>query len=209
MQENKCKICRRLGTKLFLKGDRCFSQKCALLRKSYPPGQKSKKRRRNISEYGKELQEKQKLRRWYQLKEGQFRKYVLSALAKRGQVEDAGTFLIQKLEKRLDNVIFRMGITPSRHRARQIVGHGHVLVNGRKIDTPSYEVKNGDLVSLKPASLEKDGFKDIASLLKRYQAPSWINLDKEKIEAKIIGDPSMEDVVPPAEVSAIFEFYSR
>ncbi len=209
MKENKCKICRRLGTKLFLKGERCFSQKCAVLRKPYPPGQKSKKRRRNVSEYGKELQEKQKLKRWYHLKESQFRSYVLGALAKRGGAEDAGTFLIQKLEKRLDNVLFRMGITSSRQRAKQIVGHGHVLVNGRKIDTPSYEVKKGDVVSLNPESLEKEGLKDTPSLLKKYEAAPWINLNKTKVEAKIVGEPSIEDVVPPAEVSAIFEFYSR
>lgn len=133
----------------------------------------------------------------------------MEALEKRGEVEDAGTFLIQKLEKRLDNVLFRMGVTPSRRRAKQIVGHGHVLVNGRKIDTPSYEVKKGDVVSLKPGSKEKPGLKDTPSLLKKYEAPSWISLDKTKIEAKIVGEPSIEDVIPPAEVSAIFEFYSR
>lgn len=209
MKENKCKICRRLGTKLFLKGDRCFSQKCAVLRKPYPPGQKSKKRRRNVSEYAKELQEKQKLKKWYHLREKQFRNYVLDALSKRGRVEDAGTFLLQKLEKRLDNVLFRMGISPSRHKAKQLVGHGHVLVNGKKIDTPSHEVKKGDIVSLKPKSKEKPGMKEAITGLKKYKAPSWIDLDKEKVEAKIIGEPSVEDIIPPAEVSAIFEFYSR
>ncbi len=209
MAENKCKICRRVGTKLFLKGDRCFSQKCALVRRSYPPGQKPKRRRRNVSEYAKELQEKQKLKRWYHLREKQFRNYIQQAFKKRGQVEDTGAFLIKKLESRLDNVVFRIGFTPSRIQARQLVSHGHFLVNGRKTDTPSFEVKKGDVISLSSRSQKKEVFKNLSTILKKKTSPSWLKVSSSKMEGEVIGEPSLDEVAPPAELSAIFEFYSR
>ncbi len=209
MAENKCKICRRVGTKLFLKGDRCFSQKCALVRRSYPPGQKGKRRRRNVSEYAKELQEKQKLKRWYHLREKQFRNYVQEVLEKRGQIEDTGAFLIKKLESRLDNVVFRMGFAPSRIQARQLVSHGHFLVNGRKTDVPSYQIKKGDVISLKDKSRKRDVFKNLSVILKKKTPPSWLKISASKMEGEVVGEPSLEEVSPPAEISAIFEFYSR
>ncbi len=209
MRDKKCKICRRLGVKLFLKGERCLSPKCPMITKPYAPGEKGKKRTRPPSEYGKELREKQKLKNWYNLKERQFRKYVKEVLEKRGKVEDAGALLIRKLESRLDNVVFRMGFTPSRVQARQIVNHGHFLVNGKKVNIPSYQVKKGDKISLQPSSHKKVMFQNLPTILKKYQAPSWIKVNIEKLEGEIVGQPNLEEAGLPAEISTIFEFYSR
>ncbi len=209
MKDKKCKICRRLGVKLFLKGERCLSQKCPIITKPYPPGEKGKKRTRQRSEYGKELSEKQKLKNWYNLKERQFRKYVKEVLEKRGKVEDAGALLIKKLENRLDNVVFRMGFTPSRVQARQIVNHGHFLVNEKKVNIPSYQVKKGDKISLRAGSRNKAIFQDLPTILKKHQVPSWIKINIEKLEGEIVGQPNLEEAAPPAEISTIFEFYSR
>ena len=205
----KCKICRRLGVKLFLKGDKCLSPKCLMIKKPYPPGQKKNQRRRSGSEYSKELAEKQKLKNWYNLQESQFRKYVKEALEKRGKIENTGGFLIKKIESRLDNVVFRMGFAISRSQARQFVSHGHFLINGRKNNISSCQIKKGDIVALRPDSAKKIIFKNILPLLKKYNPPSWIKLDAVKLEGKIIGEPTLEEASPPAEISAIFEFYSR
>lgn len=209
MKDKKCKICRRLGVKLFLKGERCLSPKCPIITRPYPPGEKGKRRTRQSSEYGKELSEKQKLKNWYNLRERQFRKYVKEILGKRGKMEDAGTLLIRKLESRLDNVVFRMGFTPSRVQARQIVNHGHFLVNEKKVNIPSYQVKKGDKISLRVSSRKKAIFQNIPTILKKYQAPSWIKINIEKLEGEIVGEPNLEEAAPPAEISTIFEFYSR
>lgn len=197
--------------KLFLKGDRCLSPKCAMVKRPYPPGLKLKKKRRSgaFSEYAKELREKQKLKNWYNLRERQFRKYVMAVLDKRGRVENASALLIKKLESRLDNVIFRMGFFSSRVQARQAVNHGHFLVNGKKINIPAYQVKKGDIISLRSSSRKKAIFQNISTILKKQKPPSWIELNSEKLEGKIIGEPSLEEAVSPAEVSSIFEFYSR
>ncbi|MFH1656335.1 MAG: 30S ribosomal protein S4 [Candidatus Nealsonbacteria bacterium] len=208
MKNTKCKICRRLGIKLFLKGDKCLSQKCLMVKNPYPSTQ-GKRRKGTTSEYGKELKEKQKLKNWYNLRETQFKKYVKEVLDKRGKVEDAGDLLIKKLERRLDSVVFRLGFTMSRSNARQIVNHGHFLVNEKKVDIPSYQVKKGDIVSLRLSSREKTLFKNLSSVLKKYNPPSWLILDVEKLEGKVIGEPSLEEASPPSEISAIFEFYSR
>lgn len=209
MQDRKCKICRRLGIKLFLKGDRCLSPKCAMIKRPYAPGQKAKKRRGNISEYGKELKEKQKLKNWYNLSEKQFRNYVKEILEKRSKVEDAGESLLKKLESRFDNIVFQMGFAPSRPKARQIISHGFFLVNGRKVNIPSCHLKKGDKISLQAKASKKTGFQDLSVALKKHKAPSWIKLDAAKLEAEIIGEPSLEEMVPPAEISSIFEFYSK
>jgi len=209
MQDSKCKICRRLGVKLFLKGDRCLSPKCPMVKRPYPPGEKGKKRTRPLSEYGKELREKQKLRYWYNLNERQFRKYVKEVLEKRGKVEDAGALLIRKLESRLDNVVFRMGFVSSRVQARQVVSHGHFLVNGKKVNIPAYQVKRGDKITLHSRSSKKTIFRNLPTTLKKHKPPSWVELNIEKLEGKIISQPNLEEAIPPAEISTIFEFYSR
>lgn len=195
--------------KLFIKGDRCLSPKCSMVRKPYPPGEKGKRRKRPLSEYGKELSEKQKLKNWYNLKEKQFRKYVKEVLEKRGKVEDAGALLIKKLETRLDNVVFRMGFASSRAQARQIISHCHFLINEKKVNIPSFQIKKGDKITLRPVSRKKTIFQNLPTTLKKYRPPSWIELNIEKMEAKIIAEPTLEEAAPPAEISAIFEFYSR
>ncbi len=209
MINSKCKICRRLGVKLFLKGERCLSPKCALVRKPYPPGSKSKRKKRNVSEYGKELREKQKLKNWYNLRERQFKNYIKDVLEKRGQIEDAGVLLMKKLTSRLDNVVLQMGFTNSRAKARQLVSHNHFLVNGKKVNIPSYQVKKGDIINVAPGSGKKAIFQNITTILKKYQAPSWVEIDAEKLEGKIISEPMLEGIASPAEISSIFEYYSR
>jgi len=202
MQNNKCKICRRLGTKLFLKGEKCLSPKCPLIKKPYPPGLKKKRRRAGaLSEYGKELREKQKLRNWYNLKESQFRKYV--------KENSSPSLLIQKLESRFDNVILRLGLTGSRAQARQFVSHGHFLINGKPVNIPSYQLKKGDKISIRPASQKNKIFSNLTPLLKKYQTPTWLKLNAEKLTGEVIGIPTLEEASPSAEISTIFEYYSR
>jgi len=209
MKQDKCKICRRLGTKLFLKGEKCLSPKCPMVKRPYPPGPKGKKRRTSQSEYAKELREKQKLRNWYNLKEHQFKSYVRSVLEKRGKVEDAQNLLIKTLEKRLDTVVMRLGFASSMSQARQLVSHGHFLVNGKKVNIPSFQVKKGDEIEILPTSQKKSFFQNIEIILKKHQAPSWLELDIKALKGKVVDEPSFEEASPPAEVSAIFEFYSR
>ncbi len=205
----QCKTCRRAGQKLFLKGDRCFSQKCAMIKRAYAPGPQKKRRGGSPSEYKKSLQEKQTLKKWYGLSERQFKKYVKQTLAKMGKVENVSNELIKELESRLDNVIFRLGFVNSRIHARQLVSHGYFLVNGKPVNIPSYNVKRGDIISIKESKKKKTIFKELQTQLKRKETPLWLNIDKEKIEAKSVGEPSLDEVKPPAEIPLIFEFYSR
>ncbi|OGZ22201.1 MAG: 30S ribosomal protein S4 [Candidatus Nealsonbacteria bacterium RIFCSPLOWO2_01_FULL_43_36] len=209
MQTNTCKICRRMGTKLFLKGERCSSPKCAVIRKPYPPGPKRKGRFKQLSEYGKELQEKQKLKNWYNLRERQFAKYVKDILKRRSKVEDASGTLIQKLEYRFDNVIFRLGFASSRIQARQFVSHGHFFINGKGVNKPSYQLAKGDKVTVNPVSRKNKNIEKVASMLKKYQPPAWLKLNPENLEAEVVGVPNLIEAAPPAEISTIFEFYSR
>jgi small subunit ribosomal protein S4 len=209
VKEAKCRICRRLGVKLFLRGEKCLSPKCPMVKRPYPPGLPGKRRKSPPSEYKKELIEKQKLKYWYGLSERQLKKYVKEVLEKRGKVEDVSTLLIQNLEKRLDNVVYRLGFAVSRDQARQLVSHKFFLVNGKPVNIPSFSLKVGDTVSLKPQKLKKAIFKDLKERLKKHQVPSWLSLDPEKFEGKVISEPKVEEVAPPVEVSAVFEFYSR
>ncbi len=186
-----------------------MSPKCPMIKKSYPPGQKSKRRTRRLSEYGQELAEKQKLKNWYNLRERQFRKYVKAVLGKRGKVEDASHLFISKLESRLDNVVFRLGFALSRSQARQLVSHGHFLVNGKPINIRSYSVKKGDIIQISPLSQKKAIFQNLPVLLKNHQPPSWLKLDVKNLKGTVIGLPTLEEVAPPVEISAIFEYYSR
>lgn len=208
MENSKCRICRRQGAKLFLKGDKCMSPKCLVIKRPYAPGLKKKRNAKALSEFGKELREKQRLKNWYNLRERQFKSYVNEALEKRGH-EDTGNLLIKVIEGRLDNVVFRSGFATSRSQARQIVNHGHFRVNGKKVDIPSAKLKKGDVVSISESAKKKSYFQNISPVLKKYKTPSWIELNAEKFEAKIIGEPNLAEAAPPAEVSAIFEFYSR
>ncbi len=209
MKKNVCKICRRVGQKLFLKGDRCFSPKCALIKKSYPPGTKGKRRRRRVSGFGQELREKQKLRNWYGLSEEQFKKYIRKTLDSKKKGEDLEEELIKKFEKRLDNVIFRSGLAKSRKQARQLVSHGFFLVNQKPVDSPSFEVEKEDIVSVKEQKKQKNILKELKILLKKKEAPSWLKVNKEELELEIVGEPNLEEASPPADIPVIFEFYSR
>jgi len=209
MQYDQCKTCRRLGQKLFLKGDRCFSQKCAMTRRATPPGPQRKRSGGTPSEYKKSLEEKQTLKKWYGLSEKQFKKYVMESLAKMDKVEDVSAELIRKLEKRLDNTVFRLGFAKSRVQARQLVSHGYFLINKKPVNIASYQVKKDDVISLKENKKSKGVFKELANELKRKEIPVWLSFDKTKLKAKPIGEPSLDEVKPPAEISSIFEFYSR
>ncbi len=177
--------------------------------KPYPPGMKSKRRRRTVSEYGKELREKQKLKVWYNLKEKQFRKYIKEILEKRGKVEDTSALLLKKLESRLDNVVFRMGFVSSRSQAHQIISHNHFLVNGKMVNISSFQTKKGDKISLNPRSGKKVIFQNLPTILKKYKPPSWIKINIGKLEGEIIETPFLEEAASPAELSTIFEYYSR
>lgn len=206
MAEAVCKKCRRIGQKLFLKGERCFTPKCAMIKKSYPPGIHGKKKRRASSEYGTQLAEKQKVRNIYNIKEKQFKRYFREISREKGIIEDN---LIKKLELRLDNIAFRLGFADSRKKARQMVSHGHILVNDRKINFPSYETKVGDIVKIKKSSLDSALFKDLKTKLKKYKPLDWLSLDKNKLEGKILSLPNQENVNIPADLQMIVEYYSR
>ncbi len=180
-----------------------------MIKKPYPPGQKGKRRVSPLSEYGKELKEKQKIRNWYNLSETQFKKYVREILKKRKTTENPAQLLIEKLEKRFDNVIFRLGFASSHPQARQLVSHGHFLINNKPVNVPSHQMKIGDKISVRPNSLKKTVFQNIIQVIKKHEVPSWLKINKEKLECEIIGKSTLEEVAPPAEISAIFEFYSR
>jgi len=181
-----------------------------MVKKPYPPGLQRKRRRSILlSEYGKELNEKQKLKNYYGLRENQFKRYVEEILKARGKVEDAGILLIKKLEKRLDNVVFRLGFARSRREARELVSHGHFLVDSKPVNIPSFQVEKGQVISVKESKKKKPYFKNLSVFLKNYQPPAWLKLDSQKLEGKIIEEPTGEDIGVPLDVSAIFEFYSR
>lgn len=195
--------------KLFLKGEKCLSQKCPVIRRAYPPGKKGKRRPSQLSEFGKELREKQKLKNWYNLGERQFGNYAKEILRKGNTVGDASLAFIQKLEMRLDNAVFRLGFASSHAQARQLITHGHISINGRFVNIPSCQLKKGDKVSIRPSSSKKKIFENLPATLKKHKPVSWLKLDAEKLEGEIVGLPSMEDANPISEISSIFEYYSR
>jgi len=202
----KCRKCRRAGEKLFLKGERCYSIKCAFLRKPYAPGMHKKRGTKMVSEYGRQLNEVKKAKLTYGVNEAQMKKYFKES-AKSPQ--STSEIFFKKLELRLDNVVFSLGLAPSRKAARQIVSHGHILVNDKKIDVPAYELKKGDIITIRPQSLEKAPFKNLSKNLKKIQLPEYLTLNPEKLEAKVIAEPSLAKQLPPFDFRQIVEFYSR
>ena len=200
-----CRLCRREGMKLFLKGERCFGTRCAIERRGYAPGQHGQ-RQRKISDYGVRLREKQKVRRIYGLMERQFRNTFHKAVRKEGVT---GEILLEYLERRLDNVVYRFGFAPSRQQARQLVRHGHILVNGRRVDIPSFQVSEEDLVQIKDKSPMRDTIKEAVSVAEHRGFPGWLQLDKEQLSGKIIGLPAREDVQYPIKEQLIVELYSK
>lgn len=209
MRDNQCKICRRFGQKLFLKGDKCFTAKCPLAQKSLSTGRDYRMgKRKRVSEYGRQLVEKQKLRIFYGLKEKQFRRYINKVLRRLSR-KDQDQLLIQQLESRLDNIVYRLGFADSRGRARQLVSHGHFLVNGKKVDRPSYLLKLGDKVTVREKSKNVAIFQEAEERLKKREAPTWLQVNPQGLEGGILRWPTLEEVNPPANILTIFEFYSR
>jgi len=203
-----CKLCRREGEKLFLKGERCFSPKCAIERRNYTPGMHGKKAqlRRKLSDYGVQLREKQKTRRIYGLMERQFRRYFEEAQKSKGLT---GLNLLQNLERRLDNVVYRLGFACSRAQARQLVSHGHFEVNGVKTDVPSYLLKPGDQISVREKSRHTTYFKDLSKELERVKVAGWLSLDARNLGGRVVSLPTREDIEQPIREQLIVEFYSR
>jgi len=200
-----CRICRRETEKLFLKGDRCYTEKCAIERRQYPPGQHGQ-RRGKLSDYGVQLREKQKVRKIYGLLENQFRSTFERAERKKGVT---GEVLLQLLESRLDNVVYRMGFAPNRNSARQLVTHGHFLVNGRKVNIPSYVVRVGDVVELKEASRNIGIVTDNISKMEHRGVPAWLEMDYPGFKGKILQVPTREDIQLTANEQLIVELYSK
>ena len=205
---SKCKLCRREGEKLFLKGDRCYSPKCAFERRSYAPGMHGRRRsfRRKTSDYGVQLREKQKARRIYGVLERQFRRYFKMAVKHKGLT---GANLLQTLELRLDNVVYRFGFATSRDQARQLVLHGHFELNGRRARTPSLLVKANDVIAVRERSRKMTYFKDLQSALEHVTTPEWLSLDVENMQGHVRSLPSREQIDVPVREQLIVEYYSR
>ena len=200
-----CKLCRREGKKLYLKGDRCLTDKCAVSRRATVPGQHGAGRK-NVKEYGMQLREKQTARRYYGVQEKQFRKYYAAADKKEGI---AGENLLSILETRFDNVVYRMGMASSRKEARQLVRHGHFTLNGKKADIPSILLRVGDVVALKEKSRSSEKMKELMEVMADATAPKWLELDKEAVSAKMIAMPARDDIDFEFNEQLIIELYSK
>jgi small subunit ribosomal protein S4 len=200
-----CRICRREGLKLFLKGSRCYSRKCSFERRSTPPGMNTQ-RRRKVSEFGIQLREKQKVRKTYSVLEKQFRNYFEKAEQRKGMT---GENLLRLLEMRLDNVVYRMGLARSRAEARQLVTHGHFTVNGRPTNIPSYGTKTGDQVEVRESRRGREYFKTAAETVKAAQIPEWVSVDAAKLSGSILSEPAREQMPMEFNEQLVVEFYSR
>lgn len=203
----RCRLCRREGMKLFLKGERCYTDKCAFERRSYPPGQHGPTQLRvKLSDYGVRLREKQKVKRIYGISEKQMRKYYDMAINMPGP---SGHNLLQLLERRLDNVVYRLGFAQSRAQARQMVNHGFFLVNGKPVDIPSYLVKPGDVIELKEKYRSNQQIQESLQVRLQRGIPPWLELDADNFKGVVKALPSREDITIPIQESYIIEFYSR
>ena len=204
-KDEQCRICRREGQKLFLKGARCYSDKCSISRRNYAPGQHGQKRAK-LSEYGTQLREKQKTKSYYGVGEKQFRKYFEMASNKKGVT---GENLLQILESRLDNVVYRLGFGSSRAQARQLVNHGHFDVNGKKVDIASYLVKPGDVISVREIKKDTAIIKENVEANSAKPVPAWLERDNEKLSGKVVRLSAREDIDLPIEEHLIVELYSK
>ena len=200
-----CRLCRREGLKLFLKGGRCYTKKCSFERRPTPPGQHGV-RRRKVGDYGLQLREKQKVRRVYGVLEKQFRNYFIEATRHSGVTGEA---LLQSLELRLDNVVFRLGFAPSRAAARQLVAHGHFAVNGVATNVPSYRLKVGDRIEVRESHKERELFKTVKESLRSQQAPEWLSLDPAKLAGSVLAVPRRDQMPPEFNEQLVVEYYSR
>jgi len=202
-----CRTCRRENLKLFLKGDRCYSDKCSFERRSYSPGQHGQNRFRKVSDYAIQLREKQKVKHMYGMLENQFRRYFHMADQAKGVT---GENLLVMLERRLDNVVFRMGLASSRAQARQLVTHGHIMVNGHKVDIASYSVRPGDVITIKDRSRKSPYFKELAEDFgKKQTPPKWISVNPDELSATVVALPEREDIDITINEQLIVEYYSR
>ena len=205
-RDARCKLCRREGVKLQLKGDRCFSDKCAMERRPFLPGQHGQTRRRMISEYGRQLREKQKAKRIYGVLEAQFRRYFATAVRKKGVT---GVNLLRMLELRLDNIIYRMGLAPSRSTARQLVIHNHFLLNDKPVNIPSIELKEGDVVKVREKSKELASIHSSLKNTAKREELEWMAVDKVKLTGTIVKLPERDMIPAPIEEQLIVELYSK
>jgi small subunit ribosomal protein S4 len=201
-----CKLCRREDMKLFLKGERCYTDKCGYERRSYPPGQHGQTRRRRKSDYGEQLREKQKVKRIYGIAERQFRGYYSRASRMKGVT---GERLIQLLERRMDNVVYRMGFVSDHAEGRQLVRHGHFLVNGHRVNIPSYLVRAGDVVEVREKSRKITRVIEALGAVERRGVPNWVELDKDNFKGTVSSLPAREDVTLPIREHLIVELYSK
>lgn len=202
----KCKLCRREGEKMMLKGERCNTAKCAIVKKNYPPGIHGPKGRARQSGYNMQLREKQKAKRIYNLQEKQFKLSFERAIKQKG---DAGENLMKILETRLDNVIYRLGFAESRSQARTLVSHGHFRVNETKVNIPSFNVKTGDIIKIRKSSQTGKQFANLAERLKKVEIPGWLNYDGKESSAKVLHQPAKENFELKVNTQMIVEFYSR
>ena len=200
-----CRLCRRAGVKLFLKGERCYTPRCAVDKRRKPPGSQTLRRRRT-SDWGIQLREKQKARQIYGVMEKQFRKYFAEAQRRPGMT---GLHLLQLLEERLDNVAYRLNFADSRSQARQLVRHGHIMVNGRKVDIPSYRVKVDDVVNWKESSRETGIYAQMSEDIPRRPLPNWLNLDTENMAGRVVSAPEPDEIDTGIDVRLVVEHYSR
>jgi len=201
-----CRLCRREGMKLFLKGDRCYTDKCAIERRNYAPGQHGQGRRRKISEYAMQLREKQRLKRTYGLLEKQFRRYFVMAERSR---DVTGEVLLTLLERRLDNMVYRFGLATSRAEARQLIKHRHFTVNGKRVDIPSYLTKQGDEISVREKSRSKTVFSHAIEMSERRGVPTWLSMDAESFTGRVTKLPEREELTMPINERLIVELYSK
>jgi small subunit ribosomal protein S4 len=201
-----CRLCRRENLKLFLKGDRCYTDKCAFERRSYAPGQHGQRRGGKISDYGIQLREKQKVKRIYGIYEKQFRGYYTKAERQKGIT---GTNLLILLERRFDNIVYRIGFASSRDQARQLVRHNHFTVNGKKVNIPSYQVKSGDVIEVKEKSRKVSVIQEAMETVVRREIPSWIEIDGENFRGVVKAFPSREELTMPINEQLIVELYSK
>ena len=201
-----CRLCRREGMKLFLKGERCYTEKCAIEKRNMPPGQHGKSRKAKMVGYGIQLREKQKVKRVYGVLENQFRRYFESAARHRGVT---GVMLLQALETRLDNVVYRLGFATSRPQARQLVRHGHFLINGKKVDIPSYAVKMGDEVRVREASAKSAVVAHAIDEVKGRGVPEWLQVDAANTLGRVLSIPTREQINLPVQEQLIVELYSK
>ncbi len=204
--EAVCRLCRRCGEKLFLKGNRCFTPKCAVDKRSQPPGQQSRRRRQRISDRGLQLREKQKARYTYGIMERQFKKCFNQAERQSGIT---GENLLVLLERRLDNVVYRLGFADSRSQARQLVQHGHILLNGHKTDIPSCLIKEGDTIGWRAESTKAEYYKQLIESIETRTVLNWLNLDKQNMVGEVLTLPTPEDINAKFDGKAIVEYYSR